>query len=120
MPCGQAVQLHQREITAFWKPMLWFTNGRRDGAWVSDFIRTNANSNDKRHHPWGQSEQIMTELVERASSAGDLVLDPFLGGGTTGVVCRRLKRKFIGVEIDEAVAAVAARRISGGGDGDPE
>lgn len=112
MPGGQAVQLHQREVITFWKPALWFTNGPRDGKWVSDVIRTDVNNNDKAHHEWGQSEQIMKGLVERVSLAGETVLDPFLGGGTTGVVCRKLKRKFVGVEVDEKIAAAASRRIA--------
>jgi len=113
MPGGQAVQLHQREVTAFWKPILWFTKGPREGKWVSDFIRTDANNNDKTHHHWGQSEQIMQGMIERVSLAGETILDPFLGGGTGGVVCRKLKRKFIGVEIDEETAAGALKRIGG-------
>jgi site-specific DNA-methyltransferase (adenine-specific) len=113
MPGGQAVQLHQREVTAFWKPILWFTKGPRDGKWVSDFIRTDVNNNDKVHHKWGQSEQIMQGMIERVSLSGETILDPFLGGGTAGVVCRKMKRKFIGVEKDEAVAKAAQLRIGG-------
>lgn len=117
MPGGQAVQLHDRQVTAFWKPILWFTKGRRDGRWASDFIRTDTNNNDKAHHHWGQSEQIMRGMVERVSLPGETVLDPFLGGGTTGVVCREMKRKFVGVEIDEAVAKGAMHRIGGAANG---
>jgi len=113
LPGGQAVQLYQREVTTFWKPALWFTQGARNGKWVSDFIRTDVNNNDKTHHEWGQSEQMMSQLTERLTLTGDLVLDPFLGGGTTGVVCRKMNRKFIGVEIDKKVAAKAAARIRG-------
>jgi site-specific DNA-methyltransferase (adenine-specific) len=111
MPGGQAVQLHQRDVTAFWKPALWFTKGRREGKWVSDFIRTDTNNNDKQHHHWGQSEQLMAGIVERVSLAGDTILDPFLGGGTTGVVCRQMKRKFCGVEVDGKTAIAAIDRI---------
>jgi hypothetical protein len=112
MPGGQAVQLYQKEVTAFWKPALWFTKGLREAPkWASDFIRTEVNNNDKRHHKWGQSEEIMAGLVERATLAGDTVLDPFLGGGTTGVVCRKMNRKFLGVEIDTALASQASHRI---------
>lgn len=111
MPGGQAVQLHQREVTAFWKPILWLTKGPRDGKWVSDFLRTDVNNNDKAHHEWGQSEQIMQAMVDRVSLAGETILDPFLGGGTTGVVCRKMKRKFIGVEVNSDVGMAAQRRI---------
>ncbi|MBC7282614.1 DNA methyltransferase [Hoeflea sp.] len=112
MPGGQAVQLWEKEVNTFWKPALWFTKGKRDGKWQSDFIRTDANNNDKAHHHWGQSEQLTLGLVERGSLRGDTVLDPFMGGGTTGVVCQKTGRKFIGVEIDDATARSANKRIA--------
>lgn len=111
-PGGQAVQLWAKEVNTFWKPALWFTKGKRDGQWQSDFIRTDANNNDKNHHRWGQSEQLTAGLVERGSLRGDTVLDPFMGGGTTGVVCQASGRKFIGIEIDEDTATKAIRRIA--------
>lgn len=116
MPGGQAVQLWAKEVNTFWKPAIWFTKGKRDGQWQSDFIRTDANNNDKAHHHWGQSEQLTHGLIERGSFRGDTVLDPFMGGGTTGVVCQKEGRKFIGVEIDEATARSAIKRIAEAGD----
>jgi len=112
MPGGQAVQLWAKEVNTFWKPALWFTKGPREGQWQSDFIRTDVNSNDKAHHHWGQSEQLTLGLVERGSLRGDVVLDPFMGGGTTGVVCQQAGRKFIGVEVDDEIATKAIQRIS--------
>lgn len=112
MPGGQAVQLWTKEVNTFWKPALWFTKGPRDGQWQSDFIRTDANNNDKAHHHWGQSEQLTLGLVERGSLRGDTVLDPFMGGGTTGVVCQGTGRKFVGVEVDEATARGAIKRMA--------
>ena len=47
-----------------------------------------------------------------ASNAGDLVLDPFFGSGTTGAVARRLRRRFIGLERDPAYAEAARLRIA--------
>lgn len=112
LPGGQAVQLWAKEVNTFWKPALWFTKGKRQGQWQSDFIRTDTNNNDKSHHHWGQSEQLTAGLIERGSLRGDTVLDPFMGGGTTGVVCQGTGRKFIGVEVDETTAAAAIRRIA--------
>jgi len=112
MPGGQAVQLWTKEVNTFWKPALWFTKGPRDGNWQSDFIRTDTNNNDKAHHRWGQSEQLTLGLVERGSLRGDVVLDPFMGGGTTGVVCQRSGRKFIGIEVDDVTATAAVKRIA--------
>ena len=50
-------------------------------------------------------------MLLAASNAGDLVLDPFFGSGTTGVAARRLGRSFIGVERDPAYAKAARERI---------
>ena len=50
-------------------------------------------------------------MLLAASNAGDLVLDPFFGSGTTGAVARRLGRSFIGIERDPVYAEAARRRI---------
>ena len=50
-------------------------------------------------------------MILASSRPGDLVLDPFFGTGTTGAVARRLRRRWIGIERDEAYAAAAAERI---------
>lgn len=113
-PGGQAVQVWNQEVNTFWKPLLWFVKDQRDARWVSDVINTPANANDKQHHHWGQSEFGMAAMVDKFTNPGDVVLDPFLGGGTTGMVCKESGRKFIGVEIDEIEAKKAIARIHGG------
>ena len=54
---------------------------------------------------------LMEALVRDFTDVGDLILDPFCGSGTTGVACRRLGRRFIGIELNEKWADVARRRI---------
>ena len=54
----------------------------------------------------------MQWLVERASLAGHVILDPFMGSGTTGVACARLGRRFIGIEIEPKYFDIACKRIS--------
>lgn len=110
-PGGQSVQLWERKVNTFWKPLLWFTKGDYAGDWVGDVCKSDANDNDKDHHHWGQSESGMADIVERFTSRGCVVLDPFLGGGTTGVVCVAKQRTFIGIEIDKEVASKAEQRI---------
>ena len=66
---------------------------------------------DKRFHEWGKSESGIIELVELFSEPGDLVLDPFMGGGTTGVACLQLGRRFMGVDIDPAAVETALARL---------
>jgi site-specific DNA-methyltransferase (adenine-specific)/modification methylase len=54
----------------------------------------------------------MADIIERFSDRGSVVLDPFLGGGTTGVVCVLKQRTFIGIELDKDVASKASLRIA--------
>ena len=53
----------------------------------------------------------MAWLVRLVSKEGDVVLDPFMGSGTTGVACKRLGRNFIGIELSEEYIKIAERRI---------
>jgi len=109
-PGGQATQLWQRKVNTFWKPVLWFVKGEYEGEWIGDVALSKPNDNDKRFHHWGQSESGMADLVDRFSQPGDVVLDPFVGGGTTGVVALDLGRKFIGCDVDsDCVARTIAR-----------
>jgi len=59
-------------------------------------------------HPTEKPIELMTVVVEWTAG---LVLDPFMGSGTTGVACARLGRKFIGIEIDPGYFDIACRRI---------
>src|SRR5277367_1245489 len=65
----------------------------------------------RKAHPTQKPEALLMRVLLAASNAGDLVLDPFLGSGTTGAVARRLSRSFIGIERDPAYAEAARRRI---------
>lgn len=62
-------------------------------------------------HPTGKPLGLFVSFVEQFSDPGELILDPFMGSGTTGVACVRLGRKFTGIEIDEKYFEIACRRI---------
>jgi DNA modification methylase len=62
-------------------------------------------------HPCPKPIHQTEWLVKRASLDGELVCDPFMGSGTTGVACARLGRRFIGIEIEERYFDIACRRI---------
>ena len=111
-PGGQATQLWQRKVNTFWKPLLWFTNGAYEGDWVGDVTRSEVNDNDKRFHHWGQSESGMADIVRRFTKPGELIVDPFLGGGTTARVALDLGRRFIGADIDEAALDTTRARFA--------
>lgn len=57
-------------------------------------------SGKSRTHPTQKSLPLFEELIKKHSNEGDLILDPFLGGGTTAFACKNTNRKFIGCEID--------------------
>lgn len=62
-------------------------------------------------HPCPKPLVFMEWLVELASNVDEVVFDPFMGSGTTGVACAKLNRKFIGVEIEPRYFEVACERI---------
>ena len=95
-PGGQSVQQWVSKVNTFWKPVLLFGDSIE---WFGDVAKSKVNDNDKRFHNWGQSESGMYDLVERLTKPGQLVCDPFLGAGTTGVVSLELKRRFVGCDI---------------------
>lgn len=68
-------------------------------------------SKDKMH-PTQKPLQLMKELVNLHSFENQLVLDPFMGSGTTGVACKELNRNFIGIELLEDFFNIAKARIN--------
>ena len=63
-------------------------------------------------HPTLKPVQLAEHFIRLHTQPGDLVLDPFMGSGTTGVACVRTDRRFIGIEIDPGYFAIAQRRIA--------
>ena len=59
-------------------------------------------------HPTQKPTNLICYIL---SVGGGRVLDPFLGSGTTAVACERLKRQWIGIEIEEKYCEIAAKRI---------
>jgi modification methylase len=62
-------------------------------------------------HSTQKPEALLYRVILASSNPGDIVLDPFFGTGTTGVVAKRLHRRWIGIERDAEYAAVAEARI---------
>lgn len=110
-PGGQSPQLFHKRVNTFWKPVLWFKKGDYNGDYIGDVLKSPTNDNDKRFHEWGQSLGGMRDIIERFTNPNDLILDPFLGGGTTGVAAVTIGRRFIGVDIDLQNVAKSDQRI---------
>lgn len=64
-------------------------------------------------HPTVKPLELTKKMISNSSKEGDLVLDPFMGSGTSGVACRELGRKFIGIEINNEYFNICKTRISG-------
>lgn len=62
-------------------------------------------------HPTQKPEKLIAKLILASSNAGDLVLDPFAGSGTTGVVAKKLGRRFIDIEQNPLYCAWAEKRL---------
>ena len=70
-------------------------------------------------HPTQKPEKLLAKLILASSRPGGLVLDPFMGSGTTAVVARKLGRRFCGIEIDREYCCFAAKRLARAAD-EPE
>ncbi len=62
-------------------------------------------------HPTPKPVELFERFIQWHSLPGETVLDPFMGAGTTLIAARNLKRKAIGIEIDERWCELAARRL---------
>lgn len=62
-------------------------------------------------HPTQKPEKLIAKLILASSRPGDVVLDPFLGSGTTSVVAKKLGRQYIGIEKEETYCLLAEKRL---------
>ncbi len=69
-------------------------------------------SNGRKAHPTQKPEALLHRCILSATNPGDLVLDPFLGSGTTAAVAKRLGRHWIGIERDPDYVRLAGARIA--------
>lgn len=72
-------------------------------------IARSKNGNER--HPCQKPVSLMEDIIRVHTNEGDLVLDCYMGSGTTGVACRNTNRNFIGIELDAAYFELAERRI---------
>jgi site-specific DNA-methyltransferase (adenine-specific) len=63
-------------------------------------------------HPTQKPEKLLARIILASSNEGEVILDPFLGSGTTSVVARKLRRHYIGLEIDREYACLAEKRLA--------
>ena len=116
-PMPRNMNLHFVNSTESW---IYFTYKKRtgtfnnDGAVIHDFVETSLTmGNEKKHgkHPTQKPIQLMKHFVELLSNKDDVVLDLFMGSGSSGVASKLLGRKFIGIEINPTYFEIAKKRI---------
>lgn len=64
------------------------------------------------YHPTEKSLEITEQLIKWCSNKGDVILDPFMGSGTTAVACKQLGRHYIGFEINPEYCKIAKKRLA--------
>ena len=70
-----------------------------------------SNDNHKSLHPTQKPVALLEYLIKTYTNEGETVLDNCMGSGSTGVACKNLNRKFIGIELDENYFNIAKERI---------
>jgi 16S rRNA G966 N2-methylase RsmD len=113
---GAHSTMHLYRLEVHYKPLLWFvkgnipTNTDTANSVIKDLIKSTPP--DKSFHNWAQSSTEAEYIISKLSFENQIVLDPFMGSGTTGITAIKLNRKFIGIEIDEDTFNIAKGRIA--------
>lgn len=117
LPMSNSTMLWPRKTIARAKSILAYTHPDSKAKPKTNVLGLfDGGKRDKRYHDWGQDQESARYFIECFSSVGDTVCDPFVGGGTTSAVCKRIMRNCIAFEIDPSTAEIARQRVAGGGD----
>lgn len=101
-----------RNVVYKWKPIVVFSKGKYNGGTYEDMDVLESAGPDKDFHTWGQNVAEFRKLVDKFTYKGGVVLDPFLGGGTTAVACLQTGRKCVGIDVDPKCISDSEKRIS--------
>ena len=105
---GAANVVHARNVQSMFKPVVVYGSTARR---LHDVARSD--KADKEHHDWGQSEVGMADLLRLVADPGQVICDPFVGGGTTAVVALAYGCSFIGAEVDREAYEASLVRVGG-------
>ena len=111
---GRHTIFRRRMIFGRWRPVAFFSNGPYvvrttivDALWAPG--RGEKRPDD---HPWQQAVGPFERLLEMVSKPGELIVDPFVGSGTTALACLATGRRFIGADADAGAVSLALERLS--------
>jgi 16S rRNA G966 N2-methylase RsmD len=109
---GPWSRIRPKKMIVTWKPLLLFVKGSKPKKFkfIKDLIESERPDKtlDRNIQSTKEAEDIISELT----NPGDMVLDPMMGTGTTGIAAIKLKRKFVGIELNEDTLAIARHNIS--------
>jgi hypothetical protein len=106
---GPGYVSHPRKVQSNWKPLLVYGGGPR----IADVLRSEgSDAGAKSLHKWGQDYSAFHTLIERLTSRGQTVADPFMGSGTTLLAAHALGRHVVGADIDPEAFQTARERLS--------
>ena len=113
---GNYYQFKPSRCWLVWKKPLFPTMSDCELAWTSfdknvKCFDESRNPDGYKEHPTQKPFSLMEWCVENYSKEGDIILDPFTGGGSTLKGAKRLNRKFIGIEISEKYCEIARQRL---------
>lgn len=108
--------------TQMYEPITVFIKGKRRPMINTGYLcnshdvfvisRPQRNFKDGRHHPTQKPLELYKRIIAR--TPGDIILDPFMGSGTTAVACKQLGRRFIGFEINPKYVDICNQRLAQG------
>ena len=125
-------------LRPIFEPILWFMKPYKIGSTITDnliinklgafnnekwktynsissnMIKIKSDKNDTGLHPTQKPVCLIESLIELVSLENQIILDMFMGTGTTGAACKNLNRKFIGIELDKGYFDIACKRIEEG------
>ena len=119
MPTGRQTQIYTRRVMQTWKPVLGWTTAEQPFSGEVEHDRVTSTDREATVlHKWGQSSQGFVELARKWAKPGDLVIDPFVGAGTSGHAALIRGCRFVGADKDPEHAE-QARQLLGLAAADP-
>lgn len=111
-PFSQA-RITKHNVFENWRPILVFKKpGKTETKeWAQDVVR---GTRDKSHHEWQQDTEAPLQYIAAYTKPGDIVLDPFVGGGTTPWSCKQLGRYYVCFDASEKAVKLSTERVRNG------
>lgn len=107
-----ATPIWPRQVIARSKPILCYSKGNakfKQGNVLGAII---GGGQDKRFHHWGQDVESARYYIDVSTNRGDIVCDPFIGGGTTAIACELIERRWVGLDIDSVACRITYDRVA--------